>query len=183
MAATKRKRASMDASKAVTGNASPPPKRTASARQSSTSAAMNPNINEDIIDAPIALRASPDGDVNEAIVPGPIKEENTANAKSKTKKIKKETNEVGEIAVNGVEPDVKEAKATKKNARNGVLAAAQPSTVSEAPKRAKDEMEDPEADGDEEANEEEVKEALTRPPPVHSDNLPLPWKGRLRFAS
>ena len=182
MAATKRKRASVEASKAVAENPPPPPKRRASARQSYTSAAMNPNFNGDIIDAPSATRASPDGDVNEAIVPGPIKEESTAKAKSKTKKIKKETNEVEASAVNGVEPDVKKAKAKKKNASNGVQTVAQPSTAPVAPKKAKDEMGDPEADGDEEADEEEVKEALIRPPPVNSDYLPLPWKGRLGFA-
>ncbi|KIY01234.1 uncharacterized protein Z520_02786 [Fonsecaea multimorphosa CBS 102226] len=42
--------------------------------------------------------------------------------------------------------------------------------------------EDPEADGDEEANPEELKEALSRPPPVNSSYLPLPWKGRLGYA-
>jgi len=40
---------------------------------------------------------------------------------------------------------------------------------------------DPEADGRETAGEEEVKEALSRPPPVNSDYLPLPWKGRLGY--
>jgi hypothetical protein len=40
---------------------------------------------------------------------------------------------------------------------------------------------DPEAEGEELADEEEVKEALTRPPPVNSDYLPLPWKGRLGY--
>ncbi|KAK5175209.1 uncharacterized protein LTR77_000346 [Saxophila tyrrhenica] len=54
-----------------------------------------------------------------------------------------------------------------------------------APKKKKgsnDEPADPEADEDEEADEEEVKEALSRPPPVNSDYLPLPWKGRLGYA-
>ena len=40
---------------------------------------------------------------------------------------------------------------------------------------------DPEAEGDEEADEEEIQAALSRPPPVHSDYLPLPWKGRLGY--
>ena len=40
---------------------------------------------------------------------------------------------------------------------------------------------DPEAEGAEEADEEEIKEALSRPPPVNSDYLPLPWKGRLGY--
>ena len=42
---------------------------------------------------------------------------------------------------------------------------------------------DPEAEGDEEADEEEIQAALSRPPPVHSDYLPLPWKGRLGYVS
>lgn len=41
---------------------------------------------------------------------------------------------------------------------------------------------DPEAEGDEEVDEEEVKQALSRPPPVNSDYLPLPGKGRLSYA-
>ena len=40
---------------------------------------------------------------------------------------------------------------------------------------------DPEAEGDEEADEEEIQAALSRPPPVNSDYLPLPWKGRLGY--
>lgn len=40
---------------------------------------------------------------------------------------------------------------------------------------------DPEAKGDEEADEEEVKRALSKPPRVNSDYLPLPWKGRLGY--
>jgi UV DNA damage endonuclease len=39
------------------------------------------------------------------------------------------------------------------------------------------------ADGLEAENEDEaqVKEALSRPPPVNSEHLPLPWKGRLGY--
>ena len=40
---------------------------------------------------------------------------------------------------------------------------------------------DPEADEGEEAGEEELHQALSRPPPVNSDYVPLPWKGRLGF--
>jgi UV DNA damage endonuclease len=39
----------------------------------------------------------------------------------------------------------------------------------------------PEADSEEIADEEEIKEVLSRPPPVNSDYLPLPWKGRLGY--
>ena len=41
---------------------------------------------------------------------------------------------------------------------------------------------DPEADGEEEPDEEELQAALSRPPPVNSNFLPLPWKGRLGYA-
>lgn len=42
---------------------------------------------------------------------------------------------------------------------------------------------DPEAESEEAAADpEELKEALSRPPPVNSSYLPLPWKGRLGYA-
>lgn len=41
---------------------------------------------------------------------------------------------------------------------------------------------DPESDEDVPAAVEEVEEALTRPPPVNSDYVPVPWKGRLGYA-
>ncbi|RMZ85634.1 hypothetical protein DV737_g587, partial [Chaetothyriales sp. CBS 132003] len=42
---------------------------------------------------------------------------------------------------------------------------------------------DPEADCDNESEDpEEVKQGLSRPPPVNSSYLPLPWKGRLGYA-
>ncbi|KAF2433955.1 UV-damage endonuclease, partial [Tothia fuscella] len=43
-------------------------------------------------------------------------------------------------------------------------------------------LDDPEVEGEELADKEELKEALSRPPPVNSDYLPLPWKGRLGYA-
>jgi UV DNA damage endonuclease len=41
--------------------------------------------------------------------------------------------------------------------------------------------EEEEGPKDENEDEEEVTEALSRPPPVNSDYLPLPWKGRLGY--
>ena len=40
---------------------------------------------------------------------------------------------------------------------------------------------DQEAECQEIIDEEEVQEALSRPPPVNSDYLPMPWKGRLGY--
>jgi hypothetical protein len=42
-------------------------------------------------------------------------------------------------------------------------------------------LSDPEVEGEELADEEELKEALSRTPAVNSDYLPLPWKGRLGY--
>lgn len=41
---------------------------------------------------------------------------------------------------------------------------------------------DPEGEEDEDVDPEELKEAISRPPPVNSAYLPLPWKGRLGYA-
>ncbi|KAL4811945.1 UV-endonuclease UvdE-domain-containing protein [Aspergillus spinulosporus] len=41
---------------------------------------------------------------------------------------------------------------------------------------------DPESDEDVPVEAEELQKALSRPPPVNSDYLPLPWKGRLGYA-
>ncbi|KAK1139194.1 UV-damage endonuclease [Aspergillus melleus] len=41
---------------------------------------------------------------------------------------------------------------------------------------------DPESDDNVPVEAEELQEALTRPPPVNSSYLPLPWKGRLGYA-
>ncbi|KAL1987839.1 hypothetical protein VTN96DRAFT_2242 [Rasamsonia emersonii] len=53
----------------------------------------------------------------------------------------------------------------------------------EAPARGKEAAAlDPELHEDVPAGQEEVKAALSRPAPVNSDYLPLPWKGRLGYA-
>ena len=182
MAATKRKRSSVDPSKAVAESAPLPPKRQVSVRQSSTNVEVNPKVNGHVIDAPNATRASPDSDVNEAIVPGPIKTESSKKIKSKTKNVDKETNGVVPSSNTDINaPNTKTTKGSRK-ASKVEKPEAEPSTAVAAPKKAKEEAQDPDADGEEEADEEEVKEALTRPPPVNSDYLPLPWKGRIGYA-
>ena len=181
MAATKRKRSSVDPPKAVVETEPQPPKRRASARQSSTSVEVNPDVNGHVIDAPDATRALPDSDVNEAIVPGPIKKENSKTAKAKAKRIDDKMHGVNANTpvTNGT--DNKKTKGSKRPIKAEKLEA-EPTTAPAAPKKVKEEAQDPEVDGEEEVDEEEVKEALTRPPPIHSDYLPLPWKGRLGFA-
>ena len=83
MAATKRKRSSVrtDGTAATNGEMPPPPpKRRQSARNSSTAAAtVNPDVNDEVLDAPTAARASPDADMNGDIIPGEIKQKNAVN--------------------------------------------------------------------------------------------------------
>ena len=43
--------------------------------------------------------------------------------------------------------------------------------------------EDADSDVDEEFDEAKIQEAFSRPPPVNSSYLPLPWKGRLGYVS
>jgi UV DNA damage endonuclease len=42
---------------------------------------------------------------------------------------------------------------------------------------------DPESDEDVPVEAEELQDALSRPPPVNSSYLPLPWRGRLGYVS
>ena len=179
MAATKRKRSSVDAAKATIENVPPPPKRRASTRQSLSGAAVNPDMNGDVVDAPDATRASPDSDVNEAIIPGPVKKESGKRGRSKVKKVEHETNGVDASKVDTTaDKKVKRSNKASKEVKVEVEATTTPAIS----KMIKEEAEDPEADGEEVADEEEIKEALTRPPPVNSDYLPLPWKGRIGYA-
>lgn len=57
-----------------------------------------------------------------------------------------------------------------------------PSNVGTETQRHQKELSmDPESDEDVPVDPEEFKEALSRPPPVNSSYLPLPWKGRLGY--
>ena len=82
-------------------------------------------------------------------------------------------------------PPAKQRKArNSKKVDEGRDAPAIPAKKTSASKHAGVEtLGDPEAEGDEEAGEEEIQQALSRPPPVNSDYLPLPWKGRLGYVS
>ena len=211
MAATKRKRASVDASK-VNGGMPPTLKRRASTRNSIAAASVNPDINKDVVDAPNATRASPDGDINGEVVSGPVKQEigmriesplsdvpahveppvkQARGRKSKAAKAVKDAETavkavVDAAATNGSGTKKGRGKAQIKQENGEVEAMKAPTTSSTTKGKAKknedEEARDPEAEGEEEAGEEEVTVALSRPPPVNSDYLPLPWKGRLGYA-
>ena len=162
----------------------------------------NPDHNADIVDGKCALRASPDADEKgEAFdaaslakvesVPAPAASITTNGA------VKQET---GDEHANGTESPAKRMKksptkssiAAKKGsdeikafrAEQAAKKAAQVKVKKEDDVDEWDKRLDP--DGDEEGPAEDVdaiKLEARRPPPVNSDYLPLPWKGRLGYVS
>lgn len=175
-------------------NEPPPPKRRASARKvSQTKASMNPGQNANVLDAPEAFRASPDADTkDERMDLGALMDVD------KEVKDKDKDDSVPSLVTNGdsdsplsdisemespIKPKAPPAKAAEKSGE-AKAAPAPPDAKPAAPAKVKKEATkeprflDPEADGEEEADEEEIKEALSRPPPVNSDYLPLPWRER-----
>ena len=113
------------------------------------------------------------------------------------KQVKKEDSESPLSDIQDIEEPVelKKTKGKGKGKAKGVAAATVKKEGEQESKKpmvaAKDKKEatkepqflDAEAEGDEEADEEEIQAALSRPPPVNSDYLPLPWKGRLGYVS
>ncbi|KAL8850355.1 MAG: hypothetical protein Q9221_004675 [Calogaya cf. arnoldii] len=160
-------------------------------RSSGRKASMNPEKNANVMDAPEAFRASPDADTKDErmdldkmftkekddSVPSLVENGDSDTPLSELSDI--------ETVVKATAPPPKPSEASKKG---GKAAKATSEEKPAAPAKAKkaDAKEpqflDPEADGEEEADEEEIKAALSRPPPVNSDILPLPWKGRLGYA-
>lgn len=139
----------------------PEPIRRTSSRRASTQAApadidTNPDTNHKIEDAPDALRASPDAEE---------KPEGATKKRRKTAGATKVKKEADETEVNGV-----------------VEKAPSPAPNKAAKKEDDVDRADPEGEEDEAADPEELKEALSRPPPVNSSYLPLPWKGRIGYA-
>lgn len=157
-------------------------------RTAATAAAVttntNPQANPEVIDAPDALRASPDSDVDKRLAPGVVKGEDSADESP--------LSDVPDVAV---EPPSKKKRGAavggkKGAATNGSTARAAPAaaitpTKATPANKAKEnaDMVDPEAEGEEDADEEEMMDALSRAPPVNSNYLPLPWKGRLGYVS
>lgn len=216
--------AATDMAKPDNDSMAPPPplKKRASSRLNTVNATIaNPDLNADIQDAPNATRASPDSDVNDEIVPGPVKGKQTVKEESplsdvpevveepkgkgrggRKAKVKEDVreaeNKVGAVVdaaagANGDGKVVKKGRGKKvqaqvKQKEEGEVPVAAAESKKAAPtkpaaKKPVDENADPEAEGEEdEAGEEEIQEALARPPPVNSDYLPLPWKGRLGYA-
>ena len=164
----------------------PPPKRRASQRRVSRpnpdTGSTNPNKNANVLDAPEALRASPDGDETMNLaeagmdVRKQVKEEDSDSPLS-------EMDEIEEPVEEKIGKSKGKTAATSKNVdkKESMKPAVAAKDKNEPTKESQ--FLDPEAEGDEEADEEEIQAALSRPPPVNSDYLPLPWKGRLGYVS
>ncbi|KAF2622586.1 UV-endonuclease UvdE [Macroventuria anomochaeta] len=182
-------------------------------RQSSRggAAVTNPDTNPEVLDAPNALRASPDGhecaegeahlhqhdidagDAVNGVNAASAKPLSSQNAATEVKAVPSTgTESIDETGATSAAPAAGRAKRKKAGAAhvkteggdsniaptNGVTRSVT------APAEDAGVTGDLEAEGvdGEEGDEVELKEALARPPPVNSEYLPLPWKGRLGYA-
>jgi UV DNA damage endonuclease len=163
----------------------------------------DPNLNPDILDGVTALRASPDGHesaapdavLESAVSNGTANEANSVSGAISKKKASSAPTTNGDAPVaNGVAPAANAAKNKRKKAGaqqikveeedtntgavNGVAGNVTAPAASTGVSGDPDDVDNLEAEDEDEA---EVKEALSRPPPVNSEYLPLPWKGRLGY--
>ncbi|CAN9367733.1 unnamed protein product [Alternaria alternata] len=161
----------------------------------------DPNLNPDIVDGVTALRASPDAEegadavLESAVSNGIATEADTApDATAKDNALPPPATNGDAPVANGA-PAANAAKNKRKkvggqqikveeddtntSAVNGVAAKTTAPAASAGMSGDPDDVDNLEAEDEDEA---EVKEALSRPPPVNSEYLPLPWKGRLGYA-
>ncbi|KAI9684874.1 MAG: UV-damage endonuclease [Bathelium mastoideum] len=206
--APKRKRASITTAIAEANGAPlttapvplPEPVRSKSSRLASRPQPVNPNERADILDAPDALRASPEGEVDEELAPRGIEQNNESDSPlSDVPDIAEEKPKRGrkpKPVTNGASAKNDASKNSSRTGRAGPRARVtgqtsikdedEKSSKITADNKVKGEVTgfaaDPEVDSEGAIDEEEITEALSRPPPVNSDYLPLPWKGRLGYA-
>ena len=181
----------------------PPPKRQASRR---SRVDTNPDYNADIIDGKAALRASPDADEKgealdmKKVNAGPPVTSAKTNGVKKILSVDDSDSPLSDLEeVPAPTPAEKQKKTPTKSsiaAKKGsdeikAFKAEQAAKKSAEMKIKKEEdgddwdkRQDP--DGDDAALAEDVdtlRKEAARPPPVNSDYLPLPWKGRLGYVS
>ncbi|KAJ8070096.1 hypothetical protein OCU04_000493 [Sclerotinia nivalis] len=182
----------------------PPPARPSRQLSRRGKPDTNPEHNTDIIDSKTALRASPDADDSGEsfdlkkikVETTPVKENGVENP------IKNEDSDSPLSDIGDDIPAPAPAKKQKKAPTKSSIAAKKGSdeikafVAEQAAKKAtvknikKEDGEDEwdkrvGPDGDEEGQMEDadaIKLEARRPPPVNSDYLPLPWKGRLGYA-
>ncbi|MCJ1404666.1 UV-damage endonuclease [Xylographa trunciseda] len=172
-----------------------PAKRRASQRKQALRlpkpASTNPDVNSEVLDGPEAFRASPDAEEKDETLDVDRIEGGTATH------IKDEEDTVPSLVTGGESEsslsdmsDIEPPPSKKPSVAKFKIQSSETEKQQKAPSTAQakkveikePQFLDPEADGEEEADEEEIQAALSRPPPVHSDYLPLPWKGRLGYA-
>ncbi|KAF1944233.1 UV-endonuclease UvdE [Clathrospora elynae] len=170
-----------------------PPRRQSARGVAATK--TDPSVNPEILDGVSALRASPDGheDAGTDSIVNPAVSNDTADGVSAAPDATTEVQTLPSASVSGnVVATVASKNKRKKAGAQHVKVEDEGSTIGAVNGVAGDITDpaasagvgDPEdADGDvENEDEAEVKEALSRPPPVNSEYLPLPWKGRLGYA-
>lgn len=152
---------------------------------------MNPDQNANVLDAPEAFRASPDADTKDERMDldkmfGKEKDDSVPSLVDNTDSDTplSELSDIESLA-KATAPPAKASKEDGKRKAAKASADGKPAAPAKAKKPDAKEPQflDPEAEGEEEPDEEEIKAALARPPPVNSDILPLPWKGRLGYVS
>lgn len=141
----------------------------------------NPNKNQNVIDGPEALRASVDAE--EVVGLHTQNEEDQGTPSSAVKPMSDSS--LSELSPMSSPSTTNHAILARSKARSGDDGINKESTAPNEGHRYQPVKEpayyNPEAEIDEEADEEEVQDALSRVPPVDSDYLPLPWKGRLGY--
>lgn len=148
----------------------PKPTRRQSSR-AGKAASTNPDTNPDVLDGVSALRASPDcapeshlaPDMSNGVVNGDATQINNHVEPSATPAF----NVAPAVKGRGKKAGTTQVKLEPKESKAAVEAPPFPDDADEAEGLEEDEA--------------EVKDALARPPPVNSDYLPLPWKGRLGY--
>lgn len=145
-----------------------PPK---AARRGRGKVDTNPDHNSDIIDSKTALRASPDADE-----PGEaFQVEKAAIAPAKNKK----TPTKSSVAAKKGSDEIKAFRAEQAAKKAAEAALIKKEDNDEGTSRL-----DLDEDGEAPAEDADaVRREANRPPPVNSEYLPLPWKGRLGYVS
>lgn len=165
----------------------------------------NPEHNADIVDSKTALRASPDADeagesfdLKKIEVPITAAKENSVDASVKGEESDSPLSELGDqlpapIPVKKQKKmPTKSSVAAKKGSDEIKAFVAEQAARKATEKKIKKEDDEDEwdkrvdPDGDDEGQAEDadaIKLEARRPPPINSDYLPLPWKGRLGYVS
>ena len=133
---------------------------------------VNPDTNSEVLDGQEALRASPDAQGDEE----KFREDRVTGKRTKK----------GDKANLATPPPAKTRESSDSSlselSETGETLLSPAKSKSNAVKASASFL-DPEADAEDlDADPEELSAALSRPPPVNSSYLPLPWKGRLGYA-